>query len=218
MNGCGSKDCYVIPKRDGTDEPCSCPAFSIGAALIQANACLSEMADEKGDLEDYLHVLDDEMEAAGIADEARNRDDCRPHAEAIRLLAEKLYDNPDSAQLDRILGSGWAITLKGGGYLEGPKWWTASAVAVGSLFPRYAETERAGSVAEVAKMLREAIDSGESFDWDEDRLRNEISNAESRLAGLKRKLGRKEKGLDILGLPKRETDGEADAGTDSEDA
>lgn len=51
---------------------------------------------EAGDLADYIHVLDDAVQASGVADEARAADPDRHHVEAIRLLGEKIPKYEDS--------------------------------------------------------------------------------------------------------------------------
>jgi hypothetical protein len=71
-----------------------------------------------------------------------------------RLLPEA------EATPDALLHRGWAVTIKGVGYAEGPKWWVGSATAMGCICPRRADA-KADSFSEVFMQLWEQVRSQE---------------------------------------------------------
>jgi len=89
---------------------------------------------------------------------------CLAGAMSVRsdvIVDKKREPEPDVTVLDKILHErGWAITLEGVGYLEGPKWWNAHATAMGCICPRTVEVKKAGSIKEAIEEIRRKIEEG----------------------------------------------------------
>jgi hypothetical protein len=114
--------------------------------------------------------------------------------------------SPDQLLRDR----GWAVTITGYGYLEGPKWWKASASPMGCIAGRQVVIDRAPSFRKAMEMLEAAIEDPEhSSDrqWTREDIEKAISNHESELSHLKWALNRREKGLDIFGIQRDPDEG-----------
>lgn len=114
------------------------------------------------------------------------------------------------SKLDDILESGWAIWVTANGYLEGEKWWTARAVAMGCICPRVVETDRCESLDELADALQAAIDDvgGEhDFNWTKDRIQNKLRELEDKTGEFEDALRRVDQNLDLLGKPRCDKDG-----------
>lgn len=105
---------------------------------------------------------------------------------------------------DELLhGRGWGVRFSGYGYLEGPKWWSASASPMGCIAGRDVRIDRAETIEEAAIMLQAAIDDPErksDHNWTQEQIERAIEEKESSLSYLRWLLDRRQKGLDIFGI------------------